>query len=232
MLKFELDKIDDLDETLKPMYEQKDGKFRLKVEGIPEPKQDNDLASRLAKLEENNKALLKEKKEAKEAAEKAVLEAAKKGGDVEALEKSWAQKLADREAEMTGELGNYKSMVTSLTVGATASTLAADVFGSNAKLMMPHVNARLTTEIVDGRAKVRVLDKEGKPSAMSVDDLKAEFKNSEDFAPFVVGSRASGGAPPGSKGASGSHVMTRAAFDQLSPAEKVKRSKEGLSLTD
>jgi hypothetical protein len=86
MLKFELDKIDDLDDNLKPMYEQSGDKYRLKVEGIPQP--DNSLAERLAKLEANNRSLLEEKRLAKEAEEAATLAAAKKGGDVEALEKS------------------------------------------------------------------------------------------------------------------------------------------------
>jgi uncharacterized protein YegJ (DUF2314 family) len=230
MLKFELDKIDDLDDSLKPMYEQAGDKYRLKVEGIPQP--DNSLADRLAKLEANNKALLDEKLAAKAAADQAKLEAAKKGGDVEALEKSWAQKLSDREAELAGEVNNYKSLVTSLTVGATAATVAAEVFGDNADLMMHHVNSRMTTEIVDGRAKVRVLDREGKPTAMSVEDLKSEFKNNPRFAAFVVGSRASGSVPPGGKGSGGGSVMTRSAFDQLGPAQKAKFMQEGGRLTE
>jgi hypothetical protein len=232
MLKFELDKIDDLDDAVKPLYEEKEGKFRLKVEGFPSTKPDNDLADRLAKLEENNRALLREKKEAKEAAEKAALDAAKKGGDVEALEKSWQEKLQAREAELSGEIGNYKSLVTSLTVGATAATFAAEVFGNNADLMMHHVNQRLSTEIVDGRAKVRVLDRDGKPSAMTVEDLKAEFKNNERFAPFVVGSRASGGHPTGDKGNGGGGTMTRSAFDQMGAAQKAKFMQDGGRLTD
>jgi len=230
MLKFELDKIDDLDDNLKTMYEQAGDKYRLKVEGIPQP--DNSLAERLSKLEANNKALLEEKRVAKESADQARLEAAKKGGDVEALEKSWAQKLADREQELSGEVNNYKSLVTSLTVGATAATFAAEVFGDNADLMMHHVNTRLSTEIVEGRAKVRVLDSDGKPSAMSVDDLKSEFKNNPRFAAFVVGSRASGGVQPGAKGSGGGSVMTRSGFDQLGPAQRAKFMQEGGRLTE
>jgi hypothetical protein len=230
MLKFELDKIDDLDDNLKPMYEQSGDKYRLKVEGIPQP--DNSLAERLAKLEANNRSLLEEKRLAKEAEEAATLAAAKKGGDVEALEKSWAQKLADREAELAGEVNNYKAMVTSLTVGATAATFAAEVFGDNADLMMHHVNNRMTTEVIEGRAKVRVLDKEGKPTAMTIDDLKAEFKNNPRFAQFVVGSRASGGTPVGNKGSGGASVMARNAFEQLGHGQKAKFIQDGGRLTE
>jgi hypothetical protein len=64
------------------------------------------------------------------------------------------------------------------------------------------VTQRLTYEISDGKPKVRVLE-DGKPSAKSLDDLKEEFKTSQKFAPFVVGSKATGpgghGKPGGAK---------------------------------
>ena len=207
-LKYELDSIDDLDEATQALYEKgEDGKFRLSVEGIPEPQGNgnDDLAERLRKLEANNADLLKEKREAAEQARKAKEDAAKKSGDTEALEKSWREKLEAREAELTAELEKREQAVSSLTVGATANQVAAELFGEHAKLMLPHINARLSYELKDGKPEVRVLE-DGKPSAKSLDDLKAEIKNSDDFAPFVVGSRAKGpgghaspGGPSGKK---------------------------------
>lgn len=232
MLKYEIDKLDAVEEPFRPMYEEKGGKFVLKVEGIPAPKQDDGLAERLAKLEKNNAELLAEKKKAKEAADAAILEAAKKGGDVEALEKSWQAKLKAREDELAGEVGQYKQMVTGLTVGATAATFAAEVFGDHAELMMPHVNKRLTTEIVEGQARVRVLDAQGKPSAMTVDELKSEFRNNAKFASFVVASKASGGGARGTGGGGEVATMPRKQFEAMTPAQKVELSKKGIKLTD
>lgn len=195
-LKYELDKLDDVPEPMRALYKEEGGKFRLTVDGIPK-NDSGELSERLRKLEENNRALLDEKKKAKEAAEKAALEAAKKGGDIEALEKSWSEKLTTTVTAKDQELQALQGMISSLTVGSTATTIAAELFGEHAELMLPHVNGRLRVEISDGQPRVRVLDAAGNLSAMSVDDLKAEIRGNAKFAPFVVGSKASGSGQPG-----------------------------------
>jgi len=156
----------------------------------PDPRIE-EMTERLKKLEDNNRELLAEKKRAQEAADKAALEAAKKGGDVEALEKSWQEKLTQKETELKKQIEERDAMISSLTVGSAATSLAAEIFGEHADLMMHHVTQRLTYEVSDGKPKVRVLE-DGKPSAKSLDDLKEEFKTSQKFAPFVVGSKATG----------------------------------------
>lgn len=197
-----------------------------------DPKEYESLKDRLTKLEANNKELLAEKKEAWDRAEKARMEAAKKGGDVEALEKSWQEKLNAMIAEKDAEASQYKQMVTGLTVGATAIRLAAEVFGDHADLMMPHVNSRLSTEITEGKPKVRVLDTEGKPTAMSIQDLAKEFRDNPKFAPFVIGSRSSGGAPHGTGKGVGAQTMTRSSFDALSPKQRAEFARGGGRLID
>lgn len=191
-----------------------------------------DAQARLEKLEANNKALLAEKLEAKRQAEEAALAAAKKSGDVEALEKSWAEKLTQTQAEKDRELQGLKSLLDGVTRGATAATVAAELFGQHADLMRPHIDGRLRTEIIDGKPQVRVLDATGNLTALTIDDLKNEIKNSAKFAPFVVGSRASGGSSVSTGGSSGMPMMTRAAFDAMSAAQKSKFFKDGGTLTD
>lgn len=208
-LQYEIESLESIDEQFHSFYEHDPDaeKYYLKVEGLPEPKapsSDKNLAERLKKLEENNKALLDEKKKAKEEAEKVRLEAAKKNGNVAELEKSWQEKydrdLAALKEETGQQLTEYQQMVSSLTVGATASSVAAEVFGEHADLMRHHVDNRLSYEVENGKPKVRVLDADGTPSALTLDDLKKEFKNNTKFAPFVVGTKASGGGAPGKKG--------------------------------
>lgn len=213
-LKYEIETLDGLDDTIKALYQKnEDGKFTLAVDGLP--KADNTLSERLAKLEANNRDLLGEKKAAKEEAERIKLEAAKKGGDIEALEKSWQEKYMSAESAKNLEVEQYKKMVSGLTVGAAAATIAADVFGANAELMMHHVNARLGYEVVDGQPRVRVLDLTGKPCALTVDELKNEFKASAKFAPFVVATRASGAGAHGSAGG----IQTGKKFAEYTGAE-------------
>lgn len=222
-LKYEVEKLDDIDEPLRALYKEEGGKFRLTVDGIPK-NDSGELSERLRKLEENNRALLTEKKNAKEAAEKAALDAAKKGGDIEALEKSWAEKLNSTVSAKDQELQSLNSIINSLTVQATATTLAADVFGKHADVMMPHIINRLSVEITDGKPTIRVMDQAGKPSALSVDDLKKEL--SGRFADFAVGAKSTGGGQPG-KGQSGPvPSITRSAFEAMQAGEKARRGAE------
>ena len=79
------------------------------------------LQESVTKLEENNKALLKEKADAKKAAHVAEETAAKKSGDVEALEKSWKEKLELETGSRDKKLSAYEQQIQKMTVGNTAT---------------------------------------------------------------------------------------------------------------
>lgn len=150
-------------------------------------------------LKDQNAKLLAEKREAKKLQDEAAAEAkrlvdenARKSGDVAALEKSWQEKLNAKEAELTGKLSSYQKTVNELTIGSAAKEIGAKVFGKNAGLMTPHILQRLALEEVDGAFKVRVT-KDGKPSALTMDDLAKEFQVNPEYASVVVASQSSGG---------------------------------------
>lgn len=196
-LKLEIDTLEGVDESVKGLYEQQGDKFRLKVEGVEDV---SGLKAKNAELLAELKAKAAREKEASEAARKAAEDAAKKSGDVEALEKSWQDKLAKSLAERDEKLSKYEQQINDLTVGQTASSLASElaVTGS-AAVLMPHIKARLGMDVRDGKAVAVVLDKEGKPSALTVDELKAEFLSDPAFAPLIVGSKATGGGAAGGR---------------------------------
>lgn len=190
------------------------------------------LQDTVKKLEENNKALLSEKLEAKRLADEAAEEVARKTGDVKSLEKSWAEKLeAERKAA-----DSIRQTLDRVTAGATAATVAAELFGEHAELMADHVARRLRTEYADGNPAVRVLDAAGNLTALSVEDLKNEFRNNAKFAPFIVASRANGGGNAnqggGGGGGSGKATMKRADFELLDPVSKAAFIKDGGTLRD
>ncbi len=219
-----VDTLEGLDETLKPMYKEVDGKFQLSVDGLP--KQDETLATRIQKLETNNQALLTEKIEAKKEAERVKLEAAKAGGDVEAIEKSWQEKFDNGMAEKETKIADLGKMVSGLTVGSSSVEISAEIFGENAELMKHHVDSRLSVDMADGTAKIRVLGADGKPSALTLAELKAELVNNEKFAPFVVGTKASGGGGGDlKKGNPAAKTINRAAFNALNPTDQMAHVK-------
>jgi len=225
-LKFEIEKLDDVEEAIRPLYEENNGKFLLKIEGLPKPEVDNTLADRIKALESNNGKLLDEKRKAKE-------DSARKSGDIEAIEKSWADKLIARETELTGSNKQLEKLVSDLSSGTTARKLASDIFKSEfSDLVMPHITSRLTTEMKDGSAIVRVLDKTGKPSALSIEDLKREFQNDAAYAPLVIGSRADGGGDAGKTGQMAAKTMNRTQFEALGHVERAKFCTEGGTLVD
>jgi hypothetical protein len=181
------------------------------------------LKNSLDKLEANNRALMEEKVKAKQAAEKAALDAAKKSGDVDMIEKSWSEKYLTLESSLANTKSYYEGMINNLTVGATASRLASEIaITGSSEVLEPHIRARLSVEIKDDKPVIRVLDKDGKPSAMSVSELVAEIKTTPAFAPVVIGSKASGAGYQGGgwSGGDGTRIVTRSEFDRMSPAQQ------------
>lgn len=210
MLKFELDTLDGVDESLAGLYEQKGDKFRLKVEGIDPA---DELKEALRKEREDRKAA----KERADALEREARERqdddARKRGDSEALEKSWQEKLTKRETEYEEKLKERDSRLQDLTVGAAAREIAGIALKGSEAVIARLAKDRLRYE--DG--KVVVLDSEGKKSALTPDELREEMKRDPALAPLIEGSKASGGGAGGAKGGGAAK-----SWNELSGMERVE----------
>ena len=228
MLKKILDSLDGLDDSVKALYTEKDGKFYLQVEDdtdVAGLKQKNAelLAEKAKWKEKQEEAAEKQKQEIADAVE-AALKKAKDGGDIEALEASWKEKYDTKVTEMQGTIDGLTSNVSELTSGSEATKLvnAIGVKGSM-EVLLPHVQKRLRTDIVDGVPKVVVLGTDGKPSATTLEELTDEFKNNEAFAPLIVGTKGNGrntinanqNPNPGDKG-----------FTELPPTDRLTAARE------
>jgi hypothetical protein len=190
------------------------------VAPAPDPRFES-MAASIAALEGKNRELLKEKADGKKLADQTKLDNAKTSGDMEALEQSWKDKYTNRETELTNELTGYQKMISDSTSGQQAVMLAAEMsIPGSADVLLPHIKNRLTTEIQDGKPVLRVLDSQGKPSAMSVDDLKKEIESNPAFAPLLIGSKASGGGSITQGGKTTGKTMLRSKFNALSNAEQ------------
>lgn len=200
-LKYQLDSLEGLDDSVRGMYAEKDGKFVLAIDGLPQPEDTSGLKAKVDELLAEKKDEARKRKEAEEAARKAAEEAARKNGDVEALEGSWKQKLADYETASRSEIERRDAMLQDLTVNATAAGIANEIaMPGTSKVLLPHITSRLRMEYREGRPVTVVLDAQGKPSALTVDELKKEIANDPAFAPLIVGSQASGGGAGGARG--------------------------------
>lgn len=191
-LKYEIDSTEGLDEAIVALYQKDEatGKFRLKVEGAP------DVSGLRAKVDE----LLDEKKKEQQKARSEAEKRAKAEGDIATLETSWQQKLDELQANRDGEIANLTKVVSHLTVGRAAAELAGELAVEGAAMaLLPHIERRLRMEIVNGEPKVRVLDAEGKISALSLDQLKEQIRADANLSRIVSGSKASGGGADGGK---------------------------------
>ena len=207
-LKYQLDTLEGVDDTVRALYTEKDGKFVLGIEGLPQPEDVSGLKSKVEELLGEKKAAEKARKDAEEQARLEREEAARKSGNVEELEKSWSEKYNRREAELNGmleqERGTLSTQIRDLTVGRTATDIASALaIPGSAKALLPHIERRLSVEQRDGKPVVVVLDQQGKLSAATLDELKAEFANDTAFAPLIAGSKASGGGAAGAGGGGG-----------------------------
>jgi len=230
MLNYKIDSLEGLDENIAGLYEKSGDKFILGVKGM-------DNGDDLAGLKRQVETLMSEKKDterkakdAQEAADDAIREAAKKNGDTEALEASYKEKLASIESGYKDEITALNSAVGVMTIDNVAGTIAGEIaVQGSSDILMPHLKARLATEKRDGKYTTVVLGKDGGPSVQTIDDLKNEFLNNSAFSPVVIGSKASGGGANGQNSAGGASVQTikRGQFDDMSHAERRTFFKEG-----
>lgn len=199
-MKYKLESLEGLSEEQKALYQEKDGAFYLIVEGLPQSN-DGELDGLKKKVDElltEKKAEQKKRQEAEEQARQEAEQNARKKGDIEALEKSWADKLTQRETELSGQNEALKNQVYKLTVGQTAQSLAGELaLKGSESVLLPHIISRLQIENSGDEVKVRVLDLQGKLSALTLDDLKTEFRNNAAFKPLIVAVNSSGGGATG-----------------------------------
>lgn len=192
----------------------------------------------LAKQDELLDETKKAKRAKQEAEEKARIEAeelAKKSGNTEALDKSWQEKFDKREAEFKTEREALTGNLNSLLVDGVAAKIAGDLaLPGSADVLMPHIKARLGTEMKNGKFVTVVRDQKGQPSALTIDELAKEISGNQAFAPVLVGSKATGGGANGSQKGGGATTKTisRAEFDALGHFDRSTFAKAGGTITD
>lgn len=118
---------------------------------------------------------------------------AHKRGDIEALQKSWKEK-SDKAAEAANAQINKLKKATEKTLVDNVALAIASKISSAPSLILPHLRSRLQADFESDEPVTRVLDSKGQISALTLEELTAEFVANKDFAAIITASKATGGA--------------------------------------
>ena len=189
-LKLIVDSLDGLDDGVKSLYAEKDGKFRLDVEGVEDV---TGLKSALEKERSARRDLEKRMKTAlseDDLEEYARLKAeADKGKDKDEILKSMRARHEKELEQSRQEAAAVKARLEKTVLESTATQLLAK-HGGNVSLLLPHILGQLRPEEIDGNLSVVPAN------AATIDDVVSGLKSSfpQAFAaPATSGSGASGG---------------------------------------
>lgn len=217
-----------LGESEKAHYIEDGEGYRLDVDGVEDTGALKRAKDREVQLRKEAEARAREAQEKLEALNEG---AARSSGNVEALDKSWQAKHDKAIAEYQAQIDRFKKATDeSLRVG-TARSIAAKI-STAPDLLHPHLLSRLAVDYESGDAKLRVLDANGQPSAMTPDELAAEFLANKNYSAIMTASKASGGGGANNPGRTGPSMSGGAPkrgdvdLSKMSMAEKVEHFKK------
>ncbi len=127
---------------------------------------------------------------------------AKKRGDIQAIEKSWDDKLQAEKKKNEKTVGTLKSQLEKVMIDGAISAIAAEIF-TNPKRDARLLSDRVYVDYEGDTPVVRIKDKEGKPSALTIEDLKKETVDNKDYSDILIGSKASGSGGTGGNNSGG-----------------------------
>ena len=192
-------------------------------------------------LKDNFEKVLAEKKAAAEAAKVEAVKAAeaeaakaRKDGDFEAMDASWKKKVANLEEQNKIKSDEQSSIINRLTAGATVASLSSELALKGSESIFGQIiKDRVGVEIRDGKAITVIKDKDGKPSAATLDDFKKELMGDAALKPLLSGSNSSGGGAAGATGGAGNKTMKRIDYEAMTPqAQAGVDFTSGLTLTE
>jgi len=228
-LKATLENLEELPEEFHEDYEERDGKFFLKIldNFVPKDKVEDvsGLKSALEKERQNNKALSSAKRQLeeqfggidveeyqrlKELEQQEEENKAAKKGEWDKLKLQMTEKHNEELAKRAERENKLLSALERKTIDADA-VAALNEFKGNVTLLLPHVKGHVRMVEEDGAFVARVVDDQGNPRVngegnfLTVRELVSEMRDQETYAKaFDAGVKSGGGTPPGGGSGNGS----------------------------
>lgn len=198
---------DKLSDALKAEYEAKGDLYILKLEDYEDPGELRRARDREKQSAQEAKAeqqrLQKELDKIQNEIDEAKTTGHAKKGDIAALEQSWKEKNLKLEESLNGKVQKRDSFIRK-TLRDNVAFQIAERISESPRLLLPHILSRLDVDFEGGDdPTTRVLDAAGKPSALTVQELEAEFVANKEFASIIRGSKATGGGASGGNSSGG-----------------------------
>ena len=251
MLKFILDSLGGLDENTAKLYEKNsEGKYQLKVEGLPKQEDVSGLKSALQKERQNVAKLEGDLRawqrlgETPDAVAETIDGLKRAKGDPSDGEKLLEQVRAQHKAELEKVISERDAALASehaaiVTSGFTAALAKAGFSDTGLDLIPKLHSARVKMVERDGKRVAEIMTADGSaPMVGSGDGGRATFDDlAKEFAtayPDLIRSDRKGGAgtAPGAGGSGFEKQMLRSDWDKLAPAEQQKTITDGVQLVD
>jgi len=231
-LKSVLASLEGIPEAIQAQYKEHDGKFHLDIDGID----DHHGVGALKRAKDYEKENARKAKDESlrltselEVARSEIDDLKKSGipkGDVERLEQSYKDRHAKSDASYQDKIKSLTSSLERLLLDGQAMSMANEVAAKTeyVEILLPHIRSRLKMEAGEGDTHVvRIVDRDGKPSASTIEDLKKELLGNKAFAAILTGSKAAGG---GAGGGSGNGGGAPKKLNEMNDAERTKFAKD------
>lgn len=181
---------DALSDVLKAEYKGDGAGYVLDTE----PDEDTaPLRSALERVKEEARLLREANAERERTEAQRIREGILAGGNVDEIRSALEQEREQLRSELTGQISAKDQVIGRLLVDDRANNIAIKLAGKHARLILPHIRARLKVDFTGEDPRAVVVTEAGQPSTLSIDDLEKEFLKNPDFASILVGVDSSGG---------------------------------------
>lgn len=143
----------------------------------------------------------------------------RQAGDINQIEKSWKDKVTTLEGTHKTDLEKKNEQLRKLLVTSVAEKIASEI-STAPSVILPHILPRLTADFDAAEPTTRVLGKDGKISAITLDELKKEFVDNPDFGAILIGTNGSGAAGGTGKRNGSGAASSGKKFAEMSEAER------------